>query len=201
LSTRRRLRLVAAGLIALPAAGPNSTRHRFDEIFEAGTIVITPADDSISSAGVHTVCVRAIRDNGVSLEGSGTTGPDCAEIIVIGPQGHVDQQGPPVSELSLFRSQMRVGQDNQVAAFADAGETGASNILSLQYRVGDGSWRAMDIARPNSLFTSAFAFLGPPDGAFPAALKVPGLTEVCVRAIDTAGNVGVPACVPLEIIL
>jgi hypothetical protein len=164
---------------------------RFDEVWETSLQPIGPFEDVDNIS----LCARA-RDSAGVLGPTACTGLPTIDIASFG-----DFQPPLLGELQLYRSRQLVGQDNQVTAFADDTQTGGSRIQGMQYFV-----RSRSFAQ----FSPVWVEMQPVDGTFDrtfksgtavlAPLGEPGPYEVCVRALDSAGNFSVPACQAVDVV-
>jgi hypothetical protein len=164
---------------------------RFDEVWESSILPIGPFNDASNVS----LCARA-RDNAGVLGATACTGLPTIDVASFG-----DFQPPEVSELQLYRTQVLFGQGNQVVFFADDTSAGGSLIKGAQYFVRSRSY---------AQFTPVWVDMEPLDGAYDetfessTALIGPmgevGPYEICVRAVDSAGNFTVPACQLVDVL-
>jgi hypothetical protein len=169
----------------------NAGDGRFDEVWESSIQPIGP----FNNVGNISLCARA-RDNAGVLGATACTGLPTIDIESFG-----DFQPPVVSELQLYRSEVLFGQGNQVVFFADDTSSGGSLIRGAQYFVRSRShawffpvWMEMEPidGSYDETFESSTALIGP--------LGESGPYEVCVRAVDSAGNFTVPACQAVSVL-
>jgi hypothetical protein len=155
-----------------------SSDGQFDENWESSILSIGP----YYQPGNVWICARAHNS------GDTVSAPVCGTLSVISTAPSQDFQAPVISELNIYRNTVLFGQDNQVTAFADDTVTGSSLIQSLQLRLGTGPWQLMDPVDSSydETFEAATLVLGPQ--------VIPGANNVCVRVVDTAGNVSAPSC-------
>jgi hypothetical protein len=111
-----------------------------------------------------------------------SSGEICALLTPI-----ADIAGPIVTSLTLSPNVVPIGASSTVRATADDSSTGGLDVSRMELRIGAGDWRPM----------------APGDGSFDGTqesatavvtLSEAAVADICVRAVDLAGNVGRPEC-------
>ena len=184
----------------------------FDAAFESVSVV---ADFPTQLSGSVPICFRVTDSAGRQSELL-DRGHEPCPIVEGKPQPPFfipvgDLEPPVVSELLLWNTRVAPGQDNVINAFADDYESGEictgqpgcvpSYIMAMQFRIDSGVWRAM---KPWPGFRSGDFFFRDAEyeaahGELPPAHGI-GVHSVCVRAMDTFGNVSSPQCVSYEVV-
>ena len=101
----------------------------------------------------------------------------------------VDAVPPEVSNLVATPNPVAAGVSAlTLTARIDDSATGASRVVTGQYRIDGGAWVQMAVA--DGAFDSAIETVTASVGPFPAA----GVREICVRGGDAAGNLGGDTC-------
>jgi hypothetical protein len=112
--------------------------------------------------------------------------PSSGEICeLLAPQA--DSEGPVITSMALSPNLLPIGASSTLSAMADESTTGGLAISGMEWRVGAGDWIAMT--------ASDGGFDGPQEwGTASVTPSVASIAEVCVRAVDSAGNTGRPEC-------
>jgi hypothetical protein len=184
----------------------------FNEPFEIATARVTvPA----ASQPELFLCVRVTDSAGQVTQMINRDREPCpiVEVLPLTPRIG-DDQPPLVSEVKFFGTAQLSrsgGESKSIYAFADDSSSGElcigqadcapTNIQALQFRVDSGVWQSMK-PRPGSV-SGNFHFQDEEYEAAQGPLprdSEPGTHTVCVRGIDTAGNLSAPQCVNYEVV-
>jgi hypothetical protein len=173
---------------------PQYTAFGGASVTAAGTIATSSLEPG--SYGSNRVCLRVTDEAGIVTELLDRDTSTCGFIWLFSEAQQAqstDSLPPTVPEQMLYRTRLSLGQDNSIYAFADDGQ-GGSGILGLDYQVDAGVWLPMKPDAPNTGwgagFQTGFAVLPPS--------REPGSHTVCVRAIDSVGNIAYPPCLSFE---
>jgi len=160
--------------------GPWNPMTASDGAFDEVTEDVTATFNAPGTSGVYTLCVRGTDNLG------NTGGETCTTL-------HTDDQGPAATNLDAEPSPAQPGAAIVLTAMLDDTATGGSNVASAEYKLDGGPWAAMS-AQDGAYDESS--------EAVQASFNAPATTgahTLCVRGADSAGNVGIQACITLNV--
>ena len=173
------------------------TRVGYNGISTDGRFVAFISDSSNlvtgDSNGVRDIFVRDRESNFVGVDTftyvatDGTRDSNLATVTVT--VGSADNEGPITSDVLASPNPAAVDTEISLTASVDDSATGGSPIESVEFGIDD----------PEFLFGSAMTDDGGAFGSTISPFAEAGVHEICVRGIDSAGNIGAAECILLAV--